>query len=139
MQPTRHAPSVGLLACVALLVLLVVPYLLLPEPAHGSLGVYYEQGWFGPLVLGAFAAVAIVVFGAALRNRADPATVAGASLVLGAFLLAMSLQWALVVPADLVQSITTETWFQYHRWLVVALAGVVLASAGGYARGLGFL
>ena len=139
MTLTRHAPSIGLLACVALLVSLIVPYVVLPETTHAGLGVYYEQGWFGPLVIGAFAAVAVVAFGAALRERADPATIAGASLVLGAFLLVMSLQWALAVPDGLVRSISTEAWLEYHRWLVVTLAGVVLASAGGYARALGFL
>ena len=139
MALTRHAPTIGLLACVALLLSLIVPYVVLPETTHAGLGVYYEQGWFGPLVIGAFAAVAVVAFGAALRNRADPATIAGASLVLGTFLLVMSFQWALAVPDEFVRSISNEAWLEYHRWLVVTLAAVVLGSAGGYARALGFL
>lgn len=139
MDLTRRAPQVGILACLCLLGSIVFPYVFLPEAAYTGLSVYYAQGIFGPVVVGVFATVTIVVFGGALGGRADPSTVAGAAIVLGLFLLLLSAQWALSVPVELVQGITTETWLDYHRWVVVALSGAIAVSAVVYTRSLGLL
>ncbi|MEM4782700.1 MAG: hypothetical protein QXG03_14210 [Halalkalicoccus sp.] len=139
MNLLRRAPQLGIAACLAVVCVVVAPYVVLPEDAATGLALYYDAGFFGPRLIGVFAAVAIVVLGAGLGERSDPATIAGAALVIGLFMTLMSIEWVLSVsPAD-VTGITTQDWLAYHRWLVLVFSAISALAAGLYARALGLL
>lgn len=134
MQGTRLAPTVGIVASLAVLAVLAAPYLIV----EGGSGVatYYDAGAGNPLILGLFAAVAIIVFAAGRQERSPPDLVAGATLTLGLFMTGLATLWAVTVPQSLVTQLTTEVILGYHRGaLVVATLGVPLAAAW-YARAL---
>lgn len=149
MSAIETAPKLGVAFCLALVVTIVVPYLILPEAAHGGISTYYGYGALGPTAIGVFALLTTVVFASAARGRADPSLVAGAALVLGIVMTLIALMWALSVPGEVLDSIAAETWRQYrqaihaglalHRWIVVTLSTAVAASAGAYSRALGLL
>lgn len=139
MDLTRRAPQLGIAACLAVLTVVIAPYVALPEDAATGLAFYYDAGFFGPRLVGVFAAVAIVVLGAGLGERSDPATIAGATLVITLFMTVMSVEWLLALTPETVTSITTQDWLAYHRWLVLAFSALATVAAGLYARALGLL
>ncbi|WP_122090193.1 DUF7548 family protein [Halalkalicoccus subterraneus] len=139
MDLTRRAPQLGIAACLAVLIAVIAPYVVLPEDAATGLAVYYGAGLLGPRLTGVFAAVAIVVLGAGLGERSDPATVAGAALVITLFMTAVSAEWVLALSPEAVTGITTQDWLAYHRWLVVAFSALSAVATGLYARALGLL
>lgn len=139
MDLTRRTGQLGVVACLALLVVVIAPYVLLPDDASTGLAVYYDAGFFGPRLIGVFAVIAMVILGAGIGERSDPVTVAGAALVIGLFLTLMSVEWILSMPADATTGITTQDWLAYHRWLVLGFSGLVGLSAALYARTLGVL
>ncbi|WP_135851749.1 DUF7548 family protein [Halorussus salinus] len=130
--PETPAPTVGVVAALAVLAAVVAPYFLIDATAAG---VYYSQPTFVPvhLVVGLFATVSIVVFAAGRNGRTDPPTAAGAAVVLGGFMALLVLWWAIAV-GGLVGSLTTNATFDYHRWLLFAATLAVAASAGWFAR-----
>ncbi|ADJ15628.1 DUF7548 family protein [Halalkalicoccus jeotgali] len=139
MDLTRRALQLGIGACLGVVLAVIAPYVLLPDGAAAGLARYYDAGFFGPRLIGVFGAVAIVVLGAGLGERSDPATIAGAALVVALFMTGMSIEWLLALtPAD-VTGITTQDWLAYHRWLVLAFSGLSAVAAGLYARALGLL
>ncbi|KYH25735.1 hypothetical protein HAPAU_24130 [Halalkalicoccus paucihalophilus] len=139
MNLTRRAPQLGIAACLAVLVVIIAPYVLLPQSAGTGLALYYDAGFFGPQLVGVFAAVGIVVLGAGLGERSDPVTVAGAALVIGLFMTLMSVEWVVAVSPEDITGITTQDWLAYHRWLVLACSALSAVAAGLYARALGVL
>lgn len=138
MDLRRRAPQLGIATCLAVLATLAAPYAYLPAEAHVALAAYYDSGFFGALVVGLFALVAIVVFAAGLRERSDPITSAGAVLVVGLVMTVVALEWAIAVPAEGIP-VGHGTWLDYHRWVAVALSAGVAMSGGLYARALGAL
>ncbi len=139
MDLTRRAPQLGIAACLAVIGAVIAPYVALPEDAATGLAIYYEAGFFGPRLVGVFAAVAIVVLGAGLGERSDPVTIAGAALVIGLFMTVMSIEWIVSLTPDAVTGITTQDWLAYHRWFVLAFSALTAVAAGLYARALGVL
>jgi hypothetical protein len=132
MDTTDVAPTVGILACLALLLALAAPYLLLAEPGTG-LDVYYSDG---PLGIGAVAFLAVllvIVFLSGKQERTAPDTVAGIALVGGLATLGFALLWALSVDQDNVFSFAAS-WMGYHRWIVVCVAALLPVTATAYAR-----
>lgn len=136
MDLTRRAPQAGIAASLAVIAVVVAPYVLLPESATAGLGRYYGAGVFGPRIIGVFAVVAVVVLGAGLGGRSDPMTVAGAGLVIGLFMAVVAIGWIVSMPADAATSITTQDWLAYHRWAVLVFSALVAVAAGLYAWGL---
>ncbi|WP_254543590.1 DUF7548 family protein [Halomarina pelagica] len=134
MDDARLAPAVGITACLAVVVVLALPYLLVDSAR--AVGAYYAEGVLDPQFAGLFALVCVIVFAAGRQDRSDPALAAGAALVFGLFILLFCLLWALTVPTDLVLSLTRDTTIQYHRYLLVVVAALVPASALWYARTL---
>ncbi|WP_132061390.1 DUF7548 family protein [Halorussus amylolyticus] len=130
--PDTRAPSVGILASLAVLATVVAPFFLI-RPTEA--GVYYDAPTLVPvhLVIGVFASVAIIVFAAGRNGRTDPETAAGATVVLGGFVALLALWWAIAV-GDIVGSLTENAAFDYHRWVLVAAAFALAGSAGWYAR-----
>lgn len=135
MEAVRLAPTVGIVACLAVLAGLAAPYLLVSDP--GAVGTYYGIGPFNPLFAGLFALVGLVVFAAGRQDRTDPALAAGAALVLGLFGAAMTVAWAASVPGALVFQLGENTLVEYHRAVLVVVTLAVPAAAGWYARALG--
>ena len=134
MEATRLAPTVGIVASLLVLAVLAVPYLLVD--AGSAVGAYYAAGAINPLVVGLFALVAVMVLAAGLEERSSPDVVAGAAIVVGTFMFALSTLWALTVPVSLVQQLSTATVLQYHRGALVVSSLAVPVSAGWYARAL---
>ncbi|MFC4549337.1 MULTISPECIES: DUF7548 family protein [Halorussus] len=132
-QVTREtrAPTAGILAAVAVLAAVVAPYFLISAT---NVAVYYGSPTFVPvhLVVGLFSLVAVIVFAAGRNGRTDPPTAAGAAVVLGGFMVVLSLWWAVAV-GDLVGSLTAEAAFDYHRWVLLATTVAVAACAAWYA------
>ncbi|WP_248896763.1 DUF7548 family protein [Haloplanus halobius] len=126
------AAALGIAGCLAVVVVLGLPYALFP--AWGAeLGQYYAAG---PLGVGAalfFVLVDIVVFLAGTRGRADPTTAAGIALTLGVVALLVTLSWALSASLDPLFGFPAS-WITDHRWIVVALTAVVPVAAGLYTR-----
>ncbi|MDL5360377.1 hypothetical protein [Halalkalicoccus sp. NIPERK01] len=139
MDLTRRAPQLGIAACLAVIAVVIAPYVALPADAATGLAIYYDAGVFGPRLIGVFAAVAVVVFGAGLGGRSDPATVAGAALVIGLFMALMALVWVVSLSPEAVTGITTQDWLAYHRWLLLACSALAALAAALYARALGLL
>lgn len=135
MEATRLAPTVGIVASLAVIVVLAAPFALVEQPS--AVGTYYAGGDVNPLVVGVFGLVAVIVFAAGREERSSPPLVAGATLVLGAFMVVLAALWALSVPESLVTQLSTATILQYHRGALVATSAVVPLSAGWYARSLG--
>ena len=60
----------------------------------------------------------------------------GAALVLGVFIVGLTLLWATTVPTSLVLGLTESTLIEHHRWVVVAVAVPIPLGAAWFARAL---
>lgn len=128
----KAAAGVGLAGCVAVLIALAAPYVLVPD-SDSALGVYYGAGVAGAGAVGFLALVGVVVLLAGIRGRTDPPTAAGIAVVVGAATVVLAVAWALAVPRELVLSFPAE-WMGWHRWAVAAVALVVPLGSVAYAR-----
>ena len=137
MNDLRVAPTVGIVGCLLYLVTLAVPYALVETTS--AIGAYYDSGALTPLVPATFAIVGVIVFAAGREGRADPSLAAGAGVVLGVFILGLSLVWAATVPESLVLGLTESTLMEHHRWAVVAAAVPVPLGAAWFADALGLV
>ena len=129
MDDLRVAPLVGIGGCLAVIAALAYPYLV----ADGGVGTYYGSGVVNPLIAGLLALVGIIVFAAGREGRTDPGFAAGAGLVFGLFVFLIVLAWGLTVRLDTVE-IT-----RWHRWITVALAGLIPLGGLWFARSLDLL
>jgi len=128
------APTAGIAACVGLLAALAAPFLLIDAPGTG-LAVYYSSGTLGVGGVAFLAVLLVVVFLSGKQRRRSADTVAGVAVVAALGLLALAAAWALAVDVRNLYSFPASAgWIVYHRWLVLALAALVPASAGAYAR-----
>lgn len=134
MNGLRTGPTVGIVGCVAYLVVLVVPYLVVETTS--AVGAYYSSGALSPAIAAVFALIGIIVLAAGREGRTDPSVAAGAGLVLGLFVVGLSLLWATTVPVSLVLGLTDATVIEYHRWAVVAAALPIPLGAGWFASSL---
>lgn len=130
MNAERTAARLGVVAALAVVLLVLVPYALADARA---IGVYYG-GLVGPPLAGLFAAVAAIGLLGALRGRTDPPTAAGVAVVLAAITLGLLAPWAAGVSPSLVGGLTTVAAFEHHRWALVAAAAVLLVAGGWFAR-----
>ncbi|MFC7098733.1 DUF7548 family protein [Halobaculum marinum] len=134
MDLADAAPTAGVLACVALLLVLAAPFVLIADPGTG-LAVYYASGALGVAGVGFLAALLVIVFLSAKQERRAADTVAGVALVASVGLLALALAWALAVDVQNLYSFpASASWIVWHRWLVVGVSAVVPLSAAAYAR-----
>ena len=137
MDDLRLAPTVGIVGCVLYLISLAVPYLLVESPS--AVGAYYGSGALSPTIPGVLAFVAIIVLAAGREGRSDPSIAAGAGLVMGLFVVGLSLAWALTVPTSLVLGLTESTLIEHHRYLTVLVAVPIPVGSAWFARALGLL
>lgn len=136
MDDVRLAPTVGIVASIAFISILVLPYFLINAR---SVGAYYGAGPVNPLLGGLFALVCIIIFAAGRQDRSDPALVAGVALVFGVFIFGFTVIWAATVPTSLVLSFPTVAVFEYHRFVLVLNSFIIPLSAAWYAYVLGVL
>ena len=125
MNGLRTGPTVGIVGCVAYLLVLVAPYLIVETTS--AVGVYYAAGALSPTITAVFALLAIIVLAA------------GSALVLGVFIIGLSLLWATTVPTGLVLGLTESTLIEHHRWVLIAAAVPVPLGAAWFAVGLDLL
>lgn len=139
MERTRLVPTVGIVACLAFVFVLTVPYVVISTP--GAASAYYATGPISPLFAGLFALVAVIVFAAAREGRSDPALSAGAALVFGTFVAAFCLLWLASGPGEVILSLDEPgvEWLQYHPYAVAVASLTIPASGAWYARALGLL
>lgn len=146
MESRRLAPTLGVLASLAVVALLGVPYAIL-EP--GEVGTYYGAGAVTPWLGGVLAPLAVVVYAAGREERTAPATAAGVGLGLGLALALVAVLWAVTVPSEVPLQLTTDEGLlgpvstadvlESHRWVLAVAAAAVPASGVWYARALGLL
>lgn len=136
MDSARFAPAVGSLASLGVALILAVPYLIL-DPS--SVAGYYGNGVANPLIAGLFALVSVIVFAAGRAERSDPVLMASVGLVFGLFILVSSVLWAVTVPIDLIQGLPVPQEFEYHRYVLVLTALVVVLGGVWYAKALNLL
>lgn len=131
MDREELAAGLGVVGCLAVLVLVGLPYLV---TGRGAVSVYYDAGAVSPAFLSLPAVVAAVALLAGARDRSDPAVVAGVAVVLGALMALLALAWAVGVSPGVVGGLTTEAAFEYHRWALVAAGLGVAGASAWYAR-----
>ena len=146
MESRRLAPTLGVLASLAVVALLVLPYTIL-EP--GEVGTYYGAGAVSPWLGGVLAPLAVVVYAAGREERTAPATAAGVGLGLGLALALVAVLWAVTVPTEVPLQLTTDEGLlgpvstadvlESHRWVLAVVSVGVPASGGWYARTLGLV
>lgn len=132
MDEAQLAPTVGIVGCVAVLAVLLWPYL---GASAAAVSTYYATGPVTPLAAGLFALVGVIVFAAGREERSDPALAAGVALVLGLFVFAICLSWALTARVDVLQS--PGVLLPQQRWVLAAVAALVPVGGAWYARALG--
>lgn len=131
MDDLRIAPLVGIVGCLAVLLALAAPYVLVENA--GGVGTYYGSGAINPLLAGLFAMVTLIALAAGREGRSDPALSVGVALVLGVAIVAVTVAWALTARVDVVAIDTA------HRWLVAGVSVLVPAGSAWFARALGLL
>lgn len=146
MEGRRLAPTVGIVASLAVVGLLLVPYAVLDA---GDVGTYYDAGALSPWLGGLLALVAVVVFAAGREDRTEPPTAAGVGLGLGLAVALVAVVWAVTVPGEVPLQLTTDRpiagplstadVLETHRWVLAVVSGAVPAAGGWYARTLGLV
>jgi hypothetical protein len=142
MDDLRAPPTAGIVACLLVVAVLLVPYLLV---AQGSaVTAYYDAGAITPLAAGLFALVGVIVFAAGRERRTDPPLAAGAGLVFGVFSLVVCAAWAATVPSSVALQLGTAddavaTVLEFHRFLVAGAAALLAGTGVWYTRALGLL
>lgn len=134
MEPVDAAPVAGIAGCLATLLALAAPYVLISEPGTG-LSVYYASGPLGVGGIIFLAVLLVVVFLSGIQERTAPATVAGIAFVASLGLFALTLLWALTVdPGNVLSFPPNAQWMTTHRWLVLAASAIVPVSSILYTR-----
>lgn len=136
------APTVGIAACILLVLALAAPFGLVSVT---NVFAYYGGGAITPLASGLLGLIGVIVFAAGREGRTEPGLAAGVTLVLGLVALVVAVLWALTVPGSLtlgakkVAGVDESVVWTLHRLVVVVCSGGMTASAGWYARSLGLL
>lgn len=132
----RTPPTLGIVACLLVIAIVALPYLLLSDVGAGGISAYYDHGVVGPWIVTLLTIIALVAFAAGRQERSDPVTIAGATLVLGLFIAGSAAAWALSVPSAFVQQLGTDTWLEYHRWSLAVASAILPVASAWYAKAL---
>ncbi|ERH04051.1 MAG: hypothetical protein J07HR59_01178 [Halorubrum sp. J07HR59] len=132
MNRRQKTSFAGAVACLVTLFVLVIPVITI-RGTQQPLGAYYASGPVGAGGIGFFALLGIVVFLSGERGSADPATVAGISLVLSLALVSLAVLWFFSIGDTLLFSFSNQhSWLEWHPVAVIATGLVILAASGGY-------
>jgi hypothetical protein len=110
------------------------PYL--SEPVS-SVSAYYDTAPITPLAVGLLAMVSIIAFAAGRQRRSEPELVAGAVLILGLFMAAIAVGFALSARVDVLGG--SSPLLAYQRWSLAFAACSIPLVALWYARVLRIL
>jgi len=136
MNVRSVAPAAGAVACVLVVAVVALPWLVV-EGQAGLVSAYYAAGPVGAGGVGFLALIGVVAFASAEGGNFDPVTMAGGLVVLSAAVFLFAVSWWLALPDALVFSFGAEySWIERHPPAVVGLSVVPLLVAGGYARAL---
>ncbi|MFC6942367.1 hypothetical protein ACFQE8_20705 [Salinirubellus sp. GCM10025818] len=124
-------PTVGIVACLAVLLVLVWPF---AQETATSVGLYYSTGAVTPYAAGLLALVAVIVFAAGRQGRSDPSLSAGAGLVFGLFIAVISVLWAFTARVDVLGG--TSALLSSQRWVLATVSLAVPLAGLWYARAL---
>jgi len=139
MVDVQTPASVGVASAAAYAAATVVPYVAGRVPG-GAVETYYtEFGIVGPPYVAVLALVCLVVLGAGRAGRTAPDVAAGVALVLGFVATLLTATWALGGAGDLVGSLSTAAWLEYHRWVLLAASLGLFGSAFWFADAVGVL
>lgn len=143
MEGRRLAPTVGVVASLGVVALLLVPYAVVDAADVSN---YYAAGALSPWLGGLLALVAVVVFAAGREERTAPETAAGVGVGLGLALAGVTVLWAATVPGEvplqlttdetLVGPVSTADVLEPHRWVLAVVSVAVPAAGAWYARTL---
>jgi hypothetical protein len=122
-------PTAGIVACLAVLLTLAWPFAV--ETAT-SVGLYYATGAVTPYAAGLLALVGVIVFAAGREGRSDPSLAAGAGLVFGLFIAAISVLWAFTARVDVLGG--ASALLSSQRWVLAAVSLAVPLAGIWYAR-----
>ncbi|WP_313695814.1 DUF7548 family protein [Halorarum halobium] len=132
MDMQDAAPVAGIGGCLATLLALAAPYVLISEPGTG-LTVYYASGPLGAAGIGFLAALLVVVFLSGKQGRTAPDTVAGIAVVASFGLFVLTLLWALSVdPTNVLSFPASARWMTGHRWILLACSALVPVAGAAY-------
>ena len=134
MRPSARPPTVGLLASLLVVMAVLWPYL--SEPVT-SVSAYYDTAPITPLAVGLLAMVSIIAFAAGRQRRSEPELVAGAVLILGLFMAAIAVGFALSARVDVLGG--SSPLLAYQRWSLALAACSIPLVALWYARVLRIL
>lgn len=131
MKWDRFVPAIGLAACIAVLITIIVPYIVVPPQGVSA---YYGVTLVGPLVVGVIAVLAAIAFGTGLLGWFSPSMITGAVLIFGFTMVLLAVYWAIAVPPSLVMGLARAEELRYHRWILVLFALIVPVSGIWYAK-----
>ncbi len=129
----RTPPTAGILAALAVVAVVALPYVLLSPRAAAGLPTYYDRGLVGPWGPALLSMVALVAFAGGRQRRTPPDTAAGATLVLCLTATLLALEWTLAVDPAVVQGLGTADWLSVHRYLLVGACALATLAAAGWA------
>lgn len=132
----RTPPTAGILASLAVVSVVALPYVLLSPQAAAGLPTYYDHGLAGPWGPALLSLVALIAFAGGRQRRTPPGTAAGATLVLCLAATLLSVEWALAVQPSVVQQLGTADWLSLHRFLLVGASTLSTLAAAWYAVAL---
>lgn len=122
-------PTAGVVACLAVLLVLAWPF---TQETATSVGLYYSTGAVTPYAAGLLALVAVIVFAAGREGRSDPSLAAGAGLVFGLFIAAISVLWAFTARVDVLGG--TSVLLSSQRWILATVSLAVPLAGLWYVR-----
>lgn len=129
----RTPPTAGMVASLAVVAVVALPYVLLSPQAAAGLPTYYDRGLVGPWGPALLAMVALIAFAGGRQRRTPPDTAAGATLVLCLAATLLSVEWALAVDVGVVQQLGTAGWLSVHRFLLIGASALATLAAIGWA------
>lgn len=122
MQWNRIALILGVIACIAVLGIIAVPYVLAPATGVNT---YYDTTLVGPPVVGLITLFATITFFAGVVGRLSSWTIAGATFIFGIVMVVSAAMWAMAVPPHLVMGLSRAEELLYHRWVLVGFTLLV--------------
>lgn len=124
-------PTAGIVACLAVLLVLAWPF---AQETASAVGLYYATGAVTPYAAGLLALVAVIAFAAGREGRSDPSLAAGAGLVFGLFIAVISILWAFTARVDVLGG--ASALLSYQRWVLAVVSLAVPVAGLWYARAL---
>lgn len=133
MNARRGTSVAGAVACLATLLILTAPVLII-QASEEPVSAYYTSGTIGAGGIGFLALLGIIVFLSGERGNADPATIAGISVVLSFSLVSLAVVWFLSIGETLLFGFSAQySWLEWHPLAVIVTGLATLGASGGYA------